>query len=110
MNPKANRERLTKMMFEEFQVPAMYVAVGAVLSLYASKRNSGIVLDCGHTSSRVVPIYEGHVLPHATLFVNVAGKDANESMQKMLHQRGYHFSYPVGEDIAGQIMEELSYD
>ena len=28
------------------QVPAMYVAIQAVLSLYASGRTTGIVMDC----------------------------------------------------------------
>lgn len=34
-------------MFETFNVPAMYVAIQAVLSLYASGRTTGIVLDSG---------------------------------------------------------------
>ena len=47
LNPKSNREKMAQIIFETFKTPAFYVAIQAVLSMYASGRTTGIVVDSG---------------------------------------------------------------
>merc|ERR1711982_4529 len=74
LNPKANREKMTQIMFETFNTPAMYVAIQAVLSLYASGRTTGIVLDSGD------------------VFLT-------DYMMKILTERGYSFTTTAEREI-----------
>jgi len=108
-NPKANREKMTQVMFETFQVPNVYVAIQAVMSLYAAGRTTGLVVDAGDGVTHTVPVFEGFSLPHAVEKMEIAGRVLTEYMQKLLLEAGHSLTSAAEVQIVRDIKEKLSF-
>ena len=109
LNPKANREKMTQIMFETFNLPAMYVSNQAKLSLLASNRTTGIVLDSGYDVTYTVPVYENSVLTEGIVRLDLAGCDLTSYLLKILRELGQGFPTNADGDIVCEIKEKLCY-
>ena len=74
-------------MFETFNTPAMYVGIQVVLSLYASGRTTGIIIDSGDGVSHKFSIYEVFSLPHAILRFDLARRYLTGYLMKNLNRK-----------------------
>ena len=109
MNPKENREKMTQIMFETFNILGLYIAIEPVLSLYSVGKFSGIVSDLGEHISYFAPIFYGCILPHAIIKLNFAGNNLTEYMQKLLEENGQKFSTIAEKEIIKTIKEKSCY-
>lgn len=109
LNPRANRDMAAQTMFETFNVPALYTSIQAVLSLYASGRTTGVVLDSGDGVSHSVPVYQGFTVPSSIRRIDVAGRDVTEYMQTLLRKTGYIFHTSAEKEVVRQIKEAVTY-
>lgn len=108
-NPKPNREQMMKILFEEFNVPAFHVSVSGPLTLTSIGKSTGIVVDVGHGLSQVVPVYEGHALPHAYFRLDFAGNDINSQLKELMVQAGTIEESIAQAEIIRQIKEKKCY-
>ena len=108
-NPKKNRERMISIFFENFNVPQFYVSIQAILSLYASGRTTGCVVDSGDGVTHTVPVYEGYSLPHAVIRNDLAGRDLTKFLADILRETGPAFTSSAELEIVRTIKEEKCY-
>ncbi len=109
LNPRSNRDMAAQVLFETFNVPAVYMSIQAVLSLYASGRTTGIVLDAGDGVSHAVPVYEGFAVSNSIQRIDVAGRDVTEYLQTLLRKTGYVFHTSAEKEVVRQIKEATTY-
>ena len=127
MNPLKNREQMCDVMFEKYNFGGVYVAIQAVLALYAQGipytqklgsrdrlirfqgLSSGVVVDSGDGVTHIVPVYESTVLNHLTRRLDVAGRDVTRNLIALLLRRGYALNRTADFETVRQIKEKLCY-
>ncbi|KAI4185834.1 MAG: hypothetical protein L6R41_003881 [Letrouitia leprolyta] len=109
MNPLKNREQMCEFMFEKYNFGGVYVAIQAVLALYAQGLSSGVVVDSGDGVTHIVPVYESTVLTHHTKRLDVAGRDVTRNLIALLLRRGYALNRTADFETVRQIKEKLCY-
>ena len=109
LNPKENREKMTKIMFEKFNVKKFYLASAAELALLASGRRTGLILSSGHGSTYSVPMYEKVVQKDAIRKVNIGGKHVTDYLTKLISEQDSKHKHALNSKIAEDIKRKLCY-
>merc|ERR1711981_499375 len=108
-NPKKNREKMVEVMFDTFEVPNIYVAIQAVMSLYSAGRTTGLVVDAGDGVTHTVPVFEGFSLPHAVEKMEIAGRVLTEYLQKLLLEQNISMTSAAELEVVKDIKEKLAF-
>ena len=107
-NPVANRERMTQIMFETFDVPLMYTIPQEVLPIYAAGRTTGCVLNCGEGVSKAVTLYESNIVSGSIKPLELGGHDLTSYLTTLLTEEREYASV-LSRPKVREIKERLTY-
>lgn len=109
MNPSDNRKKMFEVMFENYEFHSAYIAIQAVLTLYANGLCTGVVLDSGDGVTHICPVYQGYALPHLTKRLDIAGRNITNYLSELLLLRGYAFNHTADFETVRILKEKLCY-
>ena len=110
MNPLKNRQKMIEEMFEHYGFHGAFIAIQAVLTLYAQglltgdESNqtpvsvdpqgivAGVVVDSGDGVTHIVAVYDGFTIPSITKRLDIAGRDITQYLIELLLVHGYVFN------------------
>ena len=92
LTTNADKQIMTEIMFNKFNVSGLYIATDAVLALLATGRKTGIVLHSTEGATHIVPIYEGQAITDKIKRFNICGQDLTNYLMKLLKEKGYSFN------------------
>ena len=78
------RAQMLETLFESLSAPAAYIAPSAMLSSFAYGRQTSLVVDIGHSGSRVTPIVDGYCLTSGSVSSERGGRWLGNVQQSVL--------------------------
>lgn len=108
---KETRENITQMMFEYFLTPNFYMASSELFSLYHSNLHSGLVVDIGEGTTKVIPVIQGETLHKNIKTFGVSGRDLTSYVSKIHAESGDPFLSESANEtfLCKKIKEQLGY-
>ena len=91
-NSRFNKIKLMEIFMEKLNLYEVNFANQGCLSLYAHGRMTGLVVDSGLHSTRVVPIVDGCYMKHASVSSGLSGSTVDKNLQIALGSCDREFS------------------
>ena len=96
---------MTQVVFETFNVPAFFPCYAEVSSMYmySCSTSTAVRIHSNDTSTTIIPIMDGIVLPHAATRLGIGGRDVTNLLQRLLSQQGHSLDAETARDIKHQL-------
>ena len=108
-NSKKNREKTTQVLFEDLNVPRMFLASQSILCFFCCGRGSGTSVYSGEGSTFVCSFLENERISDTFKEIPIGGIDINQYLMKLMTERGYPFTTEKEHEMIRFLKEDICY-
>jgi len=106
LSPKDDKKKLFEVFLEKFNCSGFYPVLDSLLTLYSGGFQTGLTIEIGDSSTRLVPVFEGFQLSHAIKVLDIGGNLITEFMEHQLKQSGFSSDSSVEKQLVRVIKEK----
>ncbi|MEE9411112.1 MAG: actin family protein [Candidatus Heimdallarchaeota archaeon] len=86
--PQHIRRQMAQVLFDRLNIPRIYFSVGEILALYSTGKTTGVMVNIGSKTTRIVPIYEGFIISHAISIRQKGGMNVVDKVVDYIEKQG----------------------
>ena len=107
--PYKDLEKIFKLFLEQYQCMAFYPVLDSMLTLYSGGFQTGLIVEIGDSSTRIVPIYEGYKIEHAVKMLDIGGRVLTKHMEQILESIGWSVDSSIRRELVRALKEKACF-
>ena len=110
-NRYSNSEKISEILFEKMNIPALIFAKQPLLSLISTGYSTGIVLESGSDITQSCVSYEGYLIENSSFRFDYGGKDVTDTLKLLINKNNPYISSRLIDNnkVLKEIKEKFCY-
>uniref|UniRef100_K3WX73 Actin-related protein 10 n=1 Tax=Globisporangium ultimum (strain ATCC 200006 / CBS 805.95 / DAOM BR144) TaxID=431595 RepID=K3WX73_GLOUD len=97
--PRAFRETLLEIVFSVLKAASVAIVPSVVMALYATPYHTALVVDCGWTETRILPVFKGIPMQHLYTTIPTGSATCCEIITQEMAKVNPEFTVSDAEDV-----------
>ena len=107
--PKKDLKGIFELFLEHYQCMGFYPVLDSLCTLYSGGFQTGLIVEIGDSSTRIVPIYEGYKIDHAIKILEIGGKALSRYMENLLGSIGFAVDSSIRRELVRVLKEKACF-
>jgi actin-related protein len=107
--PQNDFKRIFELFLEHYQCMAFYPVLDSLCTLYSGGFQTGLIIEIGDSSTRIVPIYEGYKLNHAIKILEIGGRALTKFMETLVSSLGFSVDSSIRRELVRVLKEKACF-